>query len=238
MFKNLKDPGSPVFIDRSLVLHLTHPVRGVDIRYTLTGQDPDSSHSISFHADSILTQNTLIKVRAFKQGWVKSDVVSFQFFKSSIQPDSVELLSHPANDRKGLGAATFANKEAGDFNGYSEKWIGFTKQEMQVKYLFTQPVEVSSLGLHIMMKTDDGVFPPQHVEVWGALGDQWKLLSVNEPTQPGKKDKDTLKVIECALKPMKVSSLKIVAMPIKKFPAWHKVKDQQPLLLVDEILLN
>ena len=238
MFKNVRDPGSPVFIDRSLVIHLTHPVKGVDIRYTLGGQEPDSNHSILFHQDSTITQNTLIKARAFKPGWVRSDVAHFQFLKSSIQPDSVELLTKPSDDRKGSGAATFTNKESGDFNGYSEKWIGFNKHEMQVEYLFNQPVEVSSLGLHIMMKTGDGVFPPQHVEVWGESGSQWKLLSANEPMQPGKKDKDTLKVVECSWKPTKVSSLKIVATPIKKFPAWHKVKDQHPLLLVDEILLN
>jgi uncharacterized membrane protein len=238
MFKNVKDPGSPVFIDRSLVIHLTHPVKGVDIRYTLSGQEPDSSHSISFHDDSTITQNTLIKARAFKSGWVKSDVASFQFFKSSIQPDSVELLTKPSDDRKGSGASTFTNKEAGDFNGYSEKWIGFNKQDMQVQYLFSEPVEVSSMGLHIMMKTEDGVFPPQHIEVWGELGSQWKLLSANEPIQPEKKDRDTLKVIECTWKPARVTSLKIKATPIKKFPAWHKVKDQHPLLLIDEILLN
>ena len=238
MFKNAKDPGSTIFIDQSLGIHLTHPVKGVDIRYDLTGKEPDSSAAISFKNDSIITQNAVIKARAFKAGWIGSDVATFQFFKSSIQPDSVELLTKPSDDRKGSGAATFHNRVAGDFNGYSEKWIGFKQQDMEVKYLFNQPVEVSSMGLHLMMNTSGGVFPPQSIEVWGGNENQMKLLAVNRPAQPGKQDKDTLKLIECTWTPTKVSWLKIVARPIKKFPDWHKSKKEQPLLLVDEILLN
>jgi uncharacterized membrane protein len=239
MVRNAKDPGSVVFIDKSLLLHFSHPVRGVDIRYDINGNEPDSMHGVSFKHDSMITQDAVIRARAFKPGWIGSDVASFQFFKSSIQPDSVELLTKPSDDRKGSGAATFSNKIAGDFNGYSEKWIGYNHQDMEVKYRFNQPAEVSSMGLHLMMKTSDGVFPPQKIEVWGGDEKHMKLLAVTQPTQPGKKDRDTLKVIECDWKPLKVSCLKIVAMPTQKFPAWHKAaKNERPLLLVDEILLN
>src|SRR5205085_4582139 len=91
MFKNIKDPSSSIFIDKSLVLHLTHPVKGVDIRYNISNKDPDSN-SFSFLRDTTIANNTFIKARAYKQGWVGSDVAKFQFLKSAVEPDSVALL--------------------------------------------------------------------------------------------------------------------------------------------------
>jgi hypothetical protein len=238
VFKNDRNPVSTIFIDKSVVLHLTHPVKGVDIRYN-SQKDPDSSNSNSFSRDTILLQNTVIRAKAFKQGWVGSDIAKFQFYKSSVQADSVHLLTKPDESHTGVGAATFTNKLAGDFNFYTDKWIGFRQQPLQVMYEFKQPVEVSSVGLHVMVMSRAEVFPPSSIEVWGGEKmDNLKLMGMIKPSQPGKKDKDSLVLLESNLKPAKVSYLKIVAKPIPKFPYWVKTKDKFPWILVDEIMLN
>jgi uncharacterized membrane protein len=239
IFKNIKDPGSKIFFDKSLVLHLSHPVKGTAIRYTLSGKGPDSSNSPLFVKDSLLSENTTINARAFKSGWLGSDTVQFEFYRSSIDADSVQLISSPADDHKGVGAATFNDKLAGDFNRYTEKWIGFRKHDLQVVYQFKEPVALTSVGLHVMMMGSDGIFPPASIEVWGGMhNDKLMLMGKSKPAQPGKKDKDGLKLIENHLAPGKISYLKIVARPLQQFPPWHKEKGKEPLLLVDEILLN
>jgi uncharacterized membrane protein len=239
LFKNIKDPGSEIFIDKSLVLHLEHPVKGVDIRYSTSGKDPDSSSSSRFTKDTILTQNTRIRARAFKEGWLGSGVAKFEFYKSSLEADTVYLLSKPDEAYMGVGVATFTNRIAGDFNFYTDKWIGFRHQDLQLMYEFRQPVNVSSVGLHVLMMPKAEVFPPASIEVWGGdVMNNLKLIGMVRPSQPGKKDKDSLVLIESTLKPSKVSYLKIVAKPLSTFPSWIKTKNKNPWLFVDEIFLN
>jgi hypothetical protein len=239
MFKNLKDPGSSIFIDKSIVLHLSHPVKDVDIRYRSDSKDPDSSTSSLFTKDSVITQNTTIRARAFKVGWVGSEVAKFDFYKSSLEADTVHLLSKPDEAHTGVGVATFTNKLAGDLNSYTDKWIGFRQHDLQLVYEFRQPVDVSSVGLHVMVMPKAEVFPPSSIEVWGGDAmNNLKLMGMLRPSQPGKKDKDSLVLLESILKPSKVSYLKIVAKPLSTFPPWIKTKNKHPWLMVDEILLN
>ena len=238
MFKNLKDPGSTVFIDKSLMLRLTHPVKGAAIRYNTSAKDIDSSKLPLFSKDSLLKENTTIKAWAFKEGWVGSKMAKFEFYKSTIEADSVILLSTAAEGRKGLGAETFTNKLTGDFNGYTDKWIGFSKQPLELIYEFKKPVLLSSVGMHIMMDGYGGIFPPASMEIWGGNEKtHMKLLGQLIPAQPGKKDKASLVLIQKPINPTSVQYLKIVAKPLAKTPAFYKLKEH-PLLLVDEILLN
>jgi hypothetical protein len=95
------------------------------------------------------------------------------------------------------------------------------------------------VGMHVMVMGSDGVFPPSSIEVWGGLEkNKLMLMGKSNPVQPGKKEKQSLKLIYNQLRPSKVSYLKIVARPLQQFPAWHKEKGKEPLLLVDEIVLN
>ena len=165
-------------------------------------------------------------------------MAKFEFYKSTIVADSVILLSNPTEGRKGLGAETFMNKLTGDYNGYTDKWIGFRKQPLEVIYEFKEPVLLSSVGMHIMVDGYSGIFPPASLEVWGGTEKtSMKLLGQLIPPQPGKKDKESLVLIQKPISPSTVQYLKIVAKPLAKIPALYKLKDH-PLLLVDEILLN
>jgi hypothetical protein len=238
IFKNLKDPGSAIFVDKSLMLQLTHPVRGTEIRYTTNRKEVDSNKLPAFRKDSLLTENTTIKAWAFKDGWVASKMVKFEFYKSTLQADTVILLTRPTDDRKGVGAETFTNKLTGDYNSYTDKWIGFRKQPLEVLYEFREPVDVSSIGIHVMVMGYAGIFPPASVEIWGGNEKtQMKLLGKNTPVQPGKKDTESLMLIHQQLTPSNIQFLKIVAKPLAQYPSWYKSKEK-PLMLVDEILLN
>ena len=240
VFVNEKNKGSGIFIDKSIVLHLSHPVKGVNIRYNIGAKDPDSSNSVSFEKDTTLTTNTSIKARAYKAGWIGSDVAKFEFFRSTIRPDSIHLLTLPDEGHKGTGSSTFSDNLAGDYNAFTDKWIGFRGRDMALMYEFKNPVDVSSVGLHYMVNTGIGVFPPLHIEIWGGTDKQHlKLISQTNPVQPAKKDKAALTYLENPVK-AKVLFLKIVARPLASYPKWRKSgkEDKHPWVMVDEIMLN
>jgi hypothetical protein len=228
---------------QAVPLQLKHPVKGVQIRYTTDGSEPDSLHSPVFVNQTTLTQPTLIKARAYKQGWYGSNVATFDFYKSRYKPDSVNLLLPLNPVHQADGAHTFFDGRLGTFNAnspaWANNWAGFRKNDMALVSEFKEPVNISSVGLRIMVEEETGIFPPGTIEIWGGNSrDQLKLIATARPDQPVKKDTPTLKAVVCSFKPQTVSFLKIIAKPVNKLPNWHANKGNPGLLLVDEVFIN
>ncbi|MGV3587197.1 MAG: c-type cytochrome domain-containing protein [Adhaeribacter sp.] len=224
-----------------LVLH--HPVKGVTIRYTTNGSEPDSTQSPIFKNGTVLANMTTMKVKAFKTGWLGSDVAELNFYKSTYKPDSVQLV-YPLNRvHQANGAKTFFDGELGTFNANSPAWAnnwgGFYKHPMELISEFKQPVTVSAIAMNILVESENNIFPPAVVEVWGGTtSDKLQLLTTFKPDQPQEVKKPIIKLIKGKFKPHQVSYLKIIAKPVAELPAWHRSKGRPALLLVDEIFLN
>ncbi|HRP55629.1 c-type cytochrome domain-containing protein [Agriterribacter sp.] len=227
---------SSVIFDQPMALQLFHPVKGVEIRYTTDGSEPDSITSPVFDNKTVIKENALIKAKGFKKGWYGSDMASFDFFKSSFKPDSVRLL-YPLNSvHQGEGAHTFFNTTLGVIGANNPAWAnnfaGVRNNDMGIISEFKEPVTLSSVGLHYMIEEATGILPPALVEVWGGENEnQMKLLVKMKPPLPAKGDKPSLTTVEGKFKPETISCLKIVAKP-------HVDGDRRRLLLVDEMFLN
>ena len=233
---------SNIFSD-SLSLKLAHPINGVKVRYTIDGSEPDSINSPIFKDKTLLKKYTIVKAKAYKAGWLGSDVVVFNLYKSTYKPDSVILLS-PFNSRHlANGNKTFFDRELGTFNANSPasatNWAGFSKNDMEVLLEYKKPVTVTSIALNMLIEPETIIFPPASIEIWGgATKAQMRLITKINPNQPRKESKPFIQLVDCKFKTQKISYLKIIAKPLKKLPDWHKNKGQQALLLVDEILIN
>jgi uncharacterized membrane protein len=233
---------SPVF-SQTLPLQLFHPIKGVDIRYTTDGSEPDSINSPLFEEGTVLKEITTIKAKAFKTGWYGSNEAVFTFYKSAYRPDTVMLLTPLNRVHQANGARTFFDEQLGTFNAnspaWADNWAGFFNNNMEVAMEFKKPVSMSSLALNMLIEAENNIFPPAAVEVWGgASKDQLRLLTTIKPDQPQTAQKPVIKLIQGSFSPQNVSYLKIIAKPIAGLPDWHRNKGRPALLLVDEILLN
>ncbi|TDE10265.1 c-type cytochrome domain-containing protein [Dyadobacter psychrotolerans] len=232
-----------VIFSQPTALLLKHPIKGVTIRYTLDGTEPDSLTSAVFDGKTVLINSTNIKAKAFKNGWFGSDLATFNFFKSTIKPDSVNLLFPLNRVHQAEGAHTFFDHRLGVIGAnnpaWANNWAGVRDNDMTLVSEFKKPVLLSSVGLHYMIEEDTGIFPPEVVEVWGGPNaHQLKLLTRMKPSLPVKGEKPVLKSVEGNFKAETVSCLKIVARPLSKIPEWHRSKGGKALLLVDEMFLN
>ncbi|MHB1178140.1 MAG: c-type cytochrome domain-containing protein [Daejeonella sp.] len=233
---------SSVFTD-SIPLNLAHPINGVKIRYTTDGSEPDSINSPIFKNQPLLKKYTIVKAKAYKAGWLGSDLVVFNLYKNTYKPDSVIVLS-PLNSRHlANGIKTFFDGELGTFNANSPasatNWAGFLKNNMEVLLEYKKPVTVSSVALNMLIEPETIIFPPSSIEIWGgATKAQMRLITTLNPTPPQKEGKPFIQLADCKFKTQKISYLKIIAKPLKKLPDWHKNKGKPALLLVDEILIN
>jgi len=233
---------SSVFAD-SIQLELFHPVKGIEIRFTTDGSEPDSLNATVFKEKVLLTKTTSIKARAYKAGWISSEPATLYVYQSSIKPDSIYLLTrlsrvHPAN-----GASTFFDHQLGSFNAnspaWANNWAGFNNNDMKVMMEYKTPTKVSSLALNTLIETETFIFPPASIEVWGGDSkEHLQLIATSKPQQPEAYRKPYLQLNEFAFKPSMVSYLMIIAKPLSRPPAWHSRKEGVPLLLIDEMFVN
>ncbi|MFT3947565.1 MAG: FN3 associated domain-containing protein [Agriterribacter sp.] len=217
-------------------VQLFHPVRGVQIRFTLDGTEPDSIHSPVFDNTTVIDKRTKVKAKAFKNGWYSSDVITFDFLKNSFVPDSVVLLQPLNSVHQAEGAKTFFNKKLGAIGAnnpaWANFWAGVRKNDMELVAMFYKPVTISSFGLHYMLEETTGIYPPELVEIWGGENEsKLKLLATIKPSLPEKGGKPSLETLETSFKSQAVSHLKIIVKP-------HVEKERRFLVLVDEMFLN
>ena len=234
---------SSTIFNQSIIPQIKHPIKGVEIRYTTDGTEPDSLKSSVFGDKIVLTENTTIKAKAYKSGWFSSPVATFNFYKSTYKPDSVNLLMPLNQVHQADGANTFFDRKLGTFSpnspAWANNWAGVRKNNLVLVSEFKKPVSVTSVAVRTMIEPETGIFPPEAVEIWGGNSrDQMKLIGTVKPDLPAPKSDPTLKAIDCKVKPRMVSYLKIVARPVSKLPEWHSNKGNQALLLVDEIFIN
>jgi len=249
--KGFKDDGKPIklndpqvkntafVITKPVPLELVHPVKGVEIRYTTDGTDPDSVKSMIYKQGIIISQNTNIKAKAYKPGWYGSDVLQVNFYKSTYTPDSISFITGPNEKYSGDGAKTLIDKDLGGYNFGNGKWIA-SQKDLVVYMQFNQPVDLHTVTLNCMRNMGSQIFLPVGIEVWGGKdAAHLKLLSTVKSLPPQKNDPFIVKGIDCKLATSgNLSCLKIIAKPIQNLPVWDPVKKQPGWVFMDEIFLN
>jgi hypothetical protein len=220
-------------------LQLKHYVNGTVIRYTLDGTEPDSLSSPVYNKSVVIDDDLTLKAKAFKPGWISSDVVQQHFFKGTFRADSAVLLSKGDNKYEGAGAKTLIDFDKSDLNFVSGKWLGYKQNPMEAMLLFKKPVDASSITLSVLQNTGAYIFPPQQIEVWGGIDkDHLKLLSKSNPPQPGVEAGNENLAIKCSFDKTNVSYIKLLITPVRSLPAWHTGKGEKAWVFVDEVFVN
>jgi len=232
---------SRVFED-SIALELFHPVRDVKIRFTLNGEEPDSMASTLFAEGTFIKRSTEIKAKAFKDGWISSDPASLRLYRSSMKPDTAILISKMNRVHTANGAATFFDHQLGSFNANSPAWAnnwgGVINNDLELVLAYDAPRRISCFAVNTLIETENFIFPPAAIEIWGGQDNDMRLIHRCQPEMPMAYRKPFIKLFECNFTPQEVSRLKVVVSPVKKLPAWHNRKGRPALVLIDEMFLN
>lgn len=223
-----------------LPLKLKHFVKGVTIRYTTDGTEPDSLLSPVYKDDVVVNKNMTVKARAFKPGWISSDVVEKTFYRAGYRVDSIRLLQ-PAPDEpyKTISAKVLADTKKGETDFRSGKWLGFRGASLQAMIYFDTAKSISSVTVSNLVDIGGYIMPPQQLEVWaGNDPAHLRLVKKINPPQPAMVGPSYMKGYELTFEPIKEKYFKVVAVPVAKLPAWHPGKGDKGWVFVDEIFLN
>ena len=220
-------------------LLIKHYVKGTTIRYTTDGSDPDSIHSPVYNDNVMLDKKETIKAKAFKPGWISSDVVEKIFYKAGIVPDSIELISQPDPQYKGQGATTLDDGKLGSLNYRDGMWLAYRVEPMEAFFYFNKESKVSSVTVSSVVDINSYLMPPKEIEVWGGNDKAaLHLLKRLQPKQPSKAIPTYLTSYDVTFTPSEIKVLKLVLKPLIKLPAWHKGKGDKGWIFTDEVFLN
>ncbi|MDB5136898.1 MAG: cytochrome [Mucilaginibacter sp.] len=251
IIEGFKDDGKPMKLippqikntafvfTKPIPLLMGHPIKGVNMRYTTDGTDPDSIKSPLYQPGVLISANTTVKAKAYKAGWYGSDIVSYTFYKNTFKPDSIALLTQVSELYQADGAKTLIDGELGGMNFGNNKWLA-AQADIGVVLFFKDPVKPRILTLDCLKVPGAQIFLPTEIQVWGGKDQQHlKLISVLRPSGPKKDDPPLIIGLNCKLNETNpINCIKIVASPIKKLPKWHSAKGKPSWVFMDEVFVN
>ena len=219
---------------------LKHNLPGTEIRYTLDGSDPDSVNSPVFKEGLAVERYTKIKAKAFKNGWLSSDVVEFFFFKKGFKPDSAKLATEPDERFQGEGTVTLLDEKAGlpDFYRHPA-WMAFLKNDLVLNFSFEKKVPtVRNITLSYARNNWYVCLPPDEMQLWGGENPSaLKLIGKLNPQETEKPGKARIEGLSMDVPPSNFKYYRLVAKPTKKHPD-GKANKRTLWLMVDEVFIN
>lgn len=222
-----------------LPLRLKHYINGTTMRYTLDGNDPDSINSPVYDKNTVIDKTALLKAKAFKPGWISSDVMEAWFYKATYTPDSVVLYTPGDESYKGDGGKTLIDHVKSDLNFRNNKWLGYHGNKMEALLMFKKAVSVQTVTLSGLVDIGGYIMPPVSVEVWGGNDPaHLKLLGRITPKQPVKPEPGFLRGFDCSFAATEVKYIKIKAQAVTSLPSWHPGKGEKGWFFTDEIFVN
>ena len=228
---------------QAVPLQLKHYIPGVNMYYTFDGKEPDSIQSPSYNNKVLLPDNepvVTVKAKAFKEGWINSDVITTKFFKSTYTPDTVILLTEPDIKYRAKAGKTLIDKEKSELSSNSYKWLGYRNDPFVAMMEFPQPIEAKNITISLLKDLPGFIFPPSKIEIWGGENkNNMAELSRIIPKQPDSigGPRENL-VITASFKSQKIKYVKFVLQPVPVLPKWHPGKGQKGWVFVDEIFVN
>jgi len=235
----------PMMINESFIIKagedvvLKHYINGAQIKYSLDGSEPDSTHGTLYTKPFTISGSKDVKAVAVKDGWFTSDVVKFSLFENGATPDECILLSQANVQYKGEGAFTLINGKRAPINNLPDpNWIAFRDNPFSAIFEYKIPIALTKISFCYGLQVQQYVFPPTAVSVSGSNDKkQFQLLSTQEIASYQKNNKDQVRsdVIHIALKSQPFKYYKIEAQNLSRIPDWHPGKGEKGWLFIDEI---
>ena len=230
-----------VVLDREEEVGFKHNLPGTIVRYSLDGTDPDSINSPVFNAPLPVRDYAKIKTKAFREGWLSSDVEEFIFFRKGFRPDTVVLLTRPDEKYQGEGGVTLIDEIKGIPSNLRESpaWLGFSENDLVANFIFEERrPTIRNITLSYVRNNGMICLPPEEMQVWGGNdADNLKLIKKVNPSQAIDSNTTRIEGISMDLPATNYKYYRLVGKPVKKMKSGNSTK-RKIWLMVDEVFFN
>ena len=219
---------------------LKHNLPGTVVRYSLDGTDPDSIISPVYTDPFSVGDFSVVKTRAYKDGWLTSDVTAFILFRKGFRPDGAQLVSAPDERYPGEGVETLidGNKGLPDYYRHPA-WMGFLKTDLVADFIFEKEVPtIKNVTLSYAMNNYAICMTPAEMQLWGGDNpDDLRLIAKMNPPQSEYEGRPRIEGVSMEVPSSSFRYYRFVARPVKKLKQGNKSK-RDVWLMVDEVFFN
>ncbi|GMN10713.1 hypothetical protein MTsPCn9_23120 [Croceitalea sp. MTPC9] len=226
------------FIKDSLSVEMVTSFENASIFYTTDNSEPDTT-STKYSEPFILKETTTVKAISYKEGWGKSEVVTTNFKRSTIDYDDVALNKPPSEKYQGKGVETLIDLERGSERFVDGKWLGYEGSHFNATFKLKEKKEISSISVGALSNPTNWIFHPRGFKIWisdnGQNFKRWH--SVKLPEQEPSSN-SSIDFFDIELPKVSTKYVRIQVESILKNPSWHQSPGGKSWLFVDEILIN
>lgn len=231
------------FYRNELPVSFSHPIPGVEIRYTLDGSDPDSTNAIVYSKPLVINENITLRVKSFKEGWLPSEEIVQNYRDSPIAPSRIELISPPHHLYRGREHESLFDLESGDHNHADGKWVGFRGEAiLAANFYFDTPLAIDTLSLSVKQSYaahNVFIYPPEEIEVWGGSdASSSRLLGKWNPTLYKGGEVKHRRMISLPIRKDNIGYIKLIATPYQQIPEGFPASGRQAWFFLDEIVIK
>ncbi|MDR7130721.1 putative membrane protein [Algoriphagus sp. 4150] len=227
-----------VIYQDSLELKLSHPIKTVELRYTLDGTEPDSITSPVYTNPLFVKKTGKIRTQAYAEGWKGSKVAEAVFMHSGIKPAEFILVHEPNSKYKASGAATLFDLEKAQASNHGQKWLGFQDKPMVLEVGFEENNKPRELSISLLYSEAAHIFPPSTVVIHGLENGKWKEMASNSPAVSSSPLPARSELLSFELENTNYEKLKIIVTPLPHLPKWHPDAGSKGWVFVDEVIFN
>lgn len=227
----LLQPGEPV--------KLKATIPGAVIRYTTDGTEPDSVKSMIYKEPIPISSYTLVKARAYRDGWKSSATATFGFFCKGLTPEKATLLTQSDKKYPGNGITTLIDSRKGFMDFFKDpSWMAFRENNLEAVFHFATRPKINSVTISFAKDVGAETMPPEWVEIYGG-NDEAHLALIRKvvPSQPAEYGVNQNEGIVIPID-ASYSVYKIIAHPLAKLPAFRKAPKDKGWLMLDEVFFN
>ncbi len=236
---------SPVLINENLIIGqdeqvaLSHPIKGVVIRYTTDGSEVDSVNGQIYTKPFSFETSMKIRAIAVKDGWLKSNTAMFDLMKKGSPPTYSKFITQPNPKYNHNGIAAFTDSEKGDpTNLLDANWLGYNDNSMQTIFGYDKAKIIKKITVDYSKNVPSYIFSPTSIKVFGSNDEKNFTVIGSLKLKPDEENISALKVSNIAEVPLNGKAFKYYKVEcnnVKVIPKWHPGKGTLGWLFIDEV---
>ncbi|MHA4843376.1 FN3 associated domain-containing protein [Flavitalea antarctica] len=229
---------SNMFVTQAMV-KMTYRLKGVNMYYTLNGQEPDSTSNL-YRGPFSVDSSAILKVIAMRTGWQASKVLSYKFEKASMKFAASKLDLPPDKRYPGKGDSSLIDFKRGAIDGPDENYIGYEGNDMDAWLDLGTNSSISGLSVSYLVNHGSFVIAPAQFEAWIASpdGKRLKKLGIVSSRETGLQKGAVRKTLSLNFPKQSLRYLVVKVKNVGKIPAWHPSKGSKSWIFIDEIIAN
>ena len=228
-------PDNTLFM-KEMDIVLSTRLKGVDLRYTLDGASPDSTSPV-FSDKITLTDSGTLKVAAFKENWVPSDVITRDYAKVQHRIADFSIEEEPSErfaDPKQL-----FDLEEGSLSFGDGKWAGFLGSDLTTTIDLGSDKVVEHISFSTLEDVGSWILYPTKFLIYASNTKDGEFAMIDEVSVPRQGEGGAVekKKVTLTLPKTKARYFKIVIKNRDALPEWHVGAGNPGWIFVDEIFV-